>query len=52
MSLFYQVKEIQSSDFQAAIDIYEEAFPDKERVSRSFLIHQLSNNTDLLFVKK
>ncbi|MGB3557444.1 MAG: GNAT family N-acetyltransferase [Geitlerinemataceae cyanobacterium] len=52
MSLFYRVKEIESSDFQAAIEIYEKAFPDRERVTISSLVDRIRSNTYQVFVKK
>jgi ribosomal protein S18 acetylase RimI-like enzyme len=52
MSLFYKLKEVESSEFKAAIEIYEEAFPDRERATPSFLIDKISNDTYQLFVQK
>lgn len=51
MSIFYQVTETESSDFKAAIAIYEEAFPEKERASTSFLAEKIRTKSYQLFVK-
>lgn len=52
MSLFYQVTEIESADFQAAIEIYEEAFPECERVATVAVAERLKTQSDRLFVRK
>jgi ribosomal protein S18 acetylase RimI-like enzyme len=52
MSLFYKLKDVESSDFQAAIEIYEEAFPDRERVANSLVAERIKNHTDQLFVSQ
>lgn len=46
MNLFDQVQEIESSDFPVAINIYEEAFPVRERATTWFFVDKISDKLD------
>lgn len=52
MSLFYQVTDVESAEFFAALEIYDEAFPECERTPAPYLTERIKLQLDRLFVSQ
>ncbi|WP_157604560.1 GNAT family N-acetyltransferase [Solitalea canadensis] len=50
MNRFYEIKDVGSREFLAAMDIYREAFPDYERHAQQVIEDRIVSGRELLFV--